>query len=347
MVMENNVTIAIPVYNAAASLRDTLESALAQTFADIEFLILDDCGTDGSMDIVCEMQRQHPRGSSIRIVRQPHNMGVGAARNRILDEARGRYLYFLDADDLLAPNAIELLHNEAVTHDAQLVYGSYERIEKHDDGTTSNQLCCYPDKVFHGNDDFAQYAYSRYAAIQASVWNILIDTDIIRRNKLRFQQTNYWEDFAFNMDLPSYVSRAAMTSRITYYYICHSGSLSHFQQRQTIAKQEITATIQLVEGLKQQSHLYKDRTYFAKRMAKVMMTDLYIVCDILHSRSKITPPFSNTELRDIMRSPLTLRETLALRQKRAANLSLYMLGKLPAWLAVAIMLCMGKVKHLI
>jgi glycosyltransferase involved in cell wall biosynthesis len=89
------VTIGIPVYNVENYIRLAMDSALSQTFESIEFLICDDCGTDSSMDIIREYQKTHPRVKDIRIVRQPQNKGIGEARNRIVKEARGRYLFFL------------------------------------------------------------------------------------------------------------------------------------------------------------------------------------------------------------------------------------------------------------
>jgi len=74
------VTIGIPVYNAERYIRLTMDSVLAQTFESIEFLVLDDCGTDASMDIVRQYQQSHPRGHDIRIVQQPQNGGIGRAR---------------------------------------------------------------------------------------------------------------------------------------------------------------------------------------------------------------------------------------------------------------------------
>ena len=82
--MAYEVTIGIPVYNIERYVRLAMDSALAQTFPSIEFLVLDDCGTDSSMDIVREYQQNHPRGKNIRIVRQPQNGGIGKARNRIV-----------------------------------------------------------------------------------------------------------------------------------------------------------------------------------------------------------------------------------------------------------------------
>ena len=133
--MKYEVTLGVPVFNVEKYVRKMMDSALAQTFQSIEFLICDDCGTDHSIEIVREYQQTHPRGKDIRIVRQPQNMGIGAGRNRIVDEARGRYLYFMDADDTIASNTIEILYQAAQQYQAQLVYGSYERIEDFDDET--------------------------------------------------------------------------------------------------------------------------------------------------------------------------------------------------------------------
>ena len=69
--MSYEVTIGIPVYNVEKYIRLTMDSALSQTFGSIEFLILDDCGTDKSMDVVREYQQTHPRGKDIHIISQP------------------------------------------------------------------------------------------------------------------------------------------------------------------------------------------------------------------------------------------------------------------------------------
>jgi glycosyltransferase involved in cell wall biosynthesis len=72
--MEYEVTIGIPVYNVEKYIRLTMDSALAQTFDSIEFLVLDDCGTDSSLDIVREYQRTHPRGKDIRVLYNKRNL---------------------------------------------------------------------------------------------------------------------------------------------------------------------------------------------------------------------------------------------------------------------------------
>lgn len=326
-VMKKEVTIGIPVYHVKDYIRQTLDSVLAQTFPDIEFLVLDDCGTDGSMDIVREYQQSHPRGKDIRIVRQPRNMGLGAARNRMVEEAQGRYIYFVDADDTIAPRTIELLYGAARRHRAQLVYGSYERIDNFS-GSIRREAHCYPAMQFLEEDAFARYVYRKYDGIQAMIWNILIDVGVYRDNQLRHQHVNYWEDFSFTMLLPTYVSRVVLLPDITYYYYCRYGSLSNFARRDHIPKHEIQLTIDAINQLKDKTDRLRSKPYFPRLMYKLMMTDFYIVENIFRNRRAISPSFSRREIRDIFRSPLSLKEVLGFSQARLPCLALLLLGKL-------------------
>lgn len=95
-------SVIVPVYNAAVFLRACLESVAGQTFADWECLCVDDGSADGSADILDEYAA---RDSRFRVVRKQH-LGVGLARNAALDLATGDYLVFVDADDVLAPDAL-------------------------------------------------------------------------------------------------------------------------------------------------------------------------------------------------------------------------------------------------
>lgn len=344
--MAYEVTIGIPVYNVEKYISMTMSSALAQTFESIEILILDDCGTDRSMDIVREYHLTHPRGKDIRIVRQPQNGGIGRARNRIIEEAQGRYLFFLDADDVIPPHAIEKLYDSAVRYDAEIVYGSYQRIEEYD-GDVKKINYCYPNQQFFVENEFAEMVYSEYGFLQANTWNFLIRTNVLLKNHLRFMVVNFWEDFVLTMDLPTYITRAVLLSDITYYYYCRNGSLSHFDKRDFIDKSEIQKTIDAMALVKGNSNHMMSKPYFSKRMYKVMMTHFYIACSILRNKKAISPAFTNREIRDVMRSPLSFVETWSLSDWRLKNMFLYLLGILPPFLTVKIIAILGKYKGLI
>lgn len=344
--MAYEVTVGIPVYNVEKYIRLTMDSALAQTFQSIEFLVLDDCGTDSSMDIVRGYQQTHPRGKDIRIVSQPQNGGLGRARNRIIEEAQGRYLYHLDADDVIAPNTIELLYENALRYDADMVYGSYERIEEFDNEVRKTQYC-YPALVFLKEYEFANRVYSDYGFLQANTWNFLIKRDVYIKNNVRHKTVNFWEDFSTTIDLPTYVTRVVLLPDITYFYYCRYGSLSNFSKRDHIAKDEILGTIGAMGQVKQGWQRVKDKPYFHKWLYKVMMTHFYMACTILKQWKCIEPSFTKSEVRDVMRSPLTFSDVLYLKGWKWKNLSLYLIGALPASVSISLVRLLGKSKGLL
>lgn len=344
--MQYEVTIGIPVYNSEKYLKETLESALSQTFPSIEYLIMDDCSTDTSMAIVQAYQQTHPRGEHIRIVHQPRNMGIGIARNRIIDEAQGQYLYFLDADDIITPDAISLLHENAIQNDAEMVYASHERIEEFD-GNHNSTVFQHAKRNFTQENEFANYAYEEYGRLPAPVWNILFRMEVFRKNQLRFADTNFWEDFTFHMDLPSYVTRVSMLPDITYKYICRSGSLSNFQKRTHIDKQEIEKTIAAVEHVKANSYRIADKPYFPQRMCKVMLTCFFMVCHIIQKQEYIEPKFTNSELHSLLKSPVPLSKTLSFRKCWSKNLLLCLLGILPSSVSLLLVKLIGGMKGLL
>lgn len=100
------VSIIVPVYNVNTFLRDTIESILAQSFSDIEIILVDDGSTDGSSRICDEYVTRDRR---IIVIHQHENCGVSAARNLGLSAARGKYISFVDSDDFVHPRLIEVL----------------------------------------------------------------------------------------------------------------------------------------------------------------------------------------------------------------------------------------------
>lgn len=341
--MSYEVTIGIPVYNIEKYIRLSMDSALAQTFQSIEFLVCDDCGTDSSVDIVKEYQLTHPRGKDIRILRQPKNMGIGEARNRMMAEAQGRYFYSLDGDDSIELNTIELLYDNAQKYDAEIVYGSFERVYMLDDNTTKVIQYPYPFKSFSEPDEYAEYAYNH--DIQVMHWNCLIDIDIIRRNHLKVTPVGhgYGEDFTYTVDLPTYITRAVLLPDITYHYYMRSFSKSNKPPKK-ISREQLELSIKAIEEKKQRTEL-KHKPYYAKRCSILMMYDYSFACRIISKNNEITPPFTNKEIRDIMKHPMSLSEILTSKQAIRKNLQAFLLGVLPSSISKWLMCVMGKMTH--
>jgi glycosyltransferase involved in cell wall biosynthesis len=338
--MSYEVTIGIPVYKSASFVRRALESALSQSYSSIEILIVDDFGNDGSMDIVRELQQSHLRGNDIHIIKHTCNQGVSESRNDIIQMAQGYYLYFLDSDDVIKEDTISLLMQHIRQYDAEIVFGSYEKIE-----ISGKRICYqYPALQLMGEDKLASFAYRKLAGIQASACNFLVKTSLLRDNNLHFIKTNYWEDMVFIFDLVTYISRAVLLSDITYSYLCHEDSLSHYQERTIIPKEEILQNVRTIGYLKESSSALCKREYYPQRCFVIAMMDFYMALHISEKRKKIVPKMSNEEIKNVLSHPATLGQIVTFRQSRIKNLVLYIVGKFPAFLCVFIVRSLGKLK---
>ena len=338
--MSYDVTIGIPIYKSEDYILRSLVSALNQTYSSIEFLIIDDGGADGSMDIVEQLKSEHQRGDDIRIIKHAQNMGVAASRNNIIDEASGDYLYFMDSDDVIAENTITLMMRHIRQYNAEIVFGSYEKIEI----TGERTICQYPTMQLMGEDELAIFAYRKYAGIQASACNYLIKTSVLRKHHHRFIHTDFWEDLVFTFDLVTMIKRAVLLPDITYSYLCRENSLSHYQQRIQVSKNEVIKNIHSIEHLKQTSSSFSQKVYFPNRCFNIMMTDFYIVCHILRRGKSIVPSFSNQEIKAILSFPATFRQICQFRQSRLKNLALFLLSKLPPLLCVTAIRILNRCK---
>ena len=98
------VSIIVPVYNAEKFIKDTFKTVMNQTYENWELLLVDDCSTDKSVKIIKEYQQKDKR---IKLFLNSKNSGAAISRNRGIEESRGRYIAFLDADDLWKPKKLE------------------------------------------------------------------------------------------------------------------------------------------------------------------------------------------------------------------------------------------------
>ena len=123
------VSVLVPVYGVEKYIARCAESLFGQTFKDIEYIFVDDCTRDRSMEVLQEVLDRYPeRKEHVRIIKQEHNRGVGAARQRGLDEAKTPYVMFVDSDDYMPVDAVEKLYNRIVETDTDIVDGSYQEV---------------------------------------------------------------------------------------------------------------------------------------------------------------------------------------------------------------------------
>lgn len=223
------VSIIIPVYNVVRHIENSIRSALWQQFEEIEYIIIDDCGIDDSMQIVEQIISEYPN-KEIKIISHQHNKGLSAARNTGIQVATGEFLFFMDSDDVISPDCIEQ-HVKALNKYPNAVFS---------DANT---------KVINGRNTFFrhenEYTLSGDDIIKAylngemhvSAWNKLYRRDFIVRNNLKFKEGLIYEDLVWSFDVVHKADEMVCLPCETYHYIIHENSLTTSNSETKIRKQ--------------------------------------------------------------------------------------------------------------
>ena len=136
------LSIIVPVYNVATYLREGLDSILRQEVQDIEVICVDDCSSDSSPDILKEYQAKDNR---IQFIRQSENKGPSATRNIGIKYAKGKYIAFLDADDLWNEEKIEKQIRFMKDNGYEFTFTGYEFVDEN--GIDNKKIVKVPEKI--------------------------------------------------------------------------------------------------------------------------------------------------------------------------------------------------------
>lgn len=171
--MENNkelISIITPVYNCEKLLPKTIESVLNQTYSNWEMLLVDDCTPDSSADLIKEYIKKDSR---IKYFKLDKNSGAAIARNVALKESKGRFIAYLDADDLWRPEKLEKQVKYMLENNYAFTCTDYEKINE--DGKSLNKIIKIPERVNYS-------LYLRNTIIQTV--GVMVDTKITGKDVL-------------------------------------------------------------------------------------------------------------------------------------------------------------------
>ncbi|HRS68168.1 MAG TPA: glycosyltransferase, partial [Paludibacteraceae bacterium] len=140
--MNQLVSIITPAYNSSKFIEETIQSVLAQTYTDWELLITDDCSTDITLEIV---EKYAAQDSRIKFFVLDQNSGAAAARNNSLARAQGKYIAFLDSDDLWLPQKLAWQLSYMQEHDCAFSFSDYTLMNE--DGVDLNKVIHAPKKI--------------------------------------------------------------------------------------------------------------------------------------------------------------------------------------------------------
>ena len=210
--MDNlKVSVIVPVYNASQYIGKTLDSIIAQDFDSFEIIVIDDGSTDDSLEIInqcldgCEMPH--------KVIHQ-ENAGVSVARNVGIEESKGDYLAFVDADDHISKNHLSSLYN-GKTDFSLTLYAKEE-------GGKLTSLDTYSQDLI-STYDFIKMELNMQ--ITFNFFQLLYRSAIIKDNNIRFTpETVYGEDTEFAHKALSFGDEIAINNEVTYYYVQHPSS---------------------------------------------------------------------------------------------------------------------------
>ena len=215
------ISIVIPVYNVEPYIEDCLKSVAEQTYkGDIECIIVDDCTPDGSCAIIEHFINEYNGSIDFKLLHHTKNRGLSAARNTGIDAATGDYIYFLDSDDEITPECIELLAESLKQKNYDFVIGNYTPIGP--DKEIAKLLLKEREIINNGN--ILQLYLSRQWYMMA--WNKLCNLDYIRKEGLYFKEGLINEDELWSFQLACTAQSMYVIDKCTYTYKIRTNSIT-------------------------------------------------------------------------------------------------------------------------
>ena len=215
--MKPLVSILVPVYNASQWLRQCLDSIVGQSYKNLQVVLVDDGSTDDSLAIC----REYAERYSFVEVHHQENRGVAAARNALLDKATGDFVLFVDSDDWIETNAIEMMVRCSNEHSAKMVVCGNCIVDE------CNVVCA---NVFGGEEQLWDKnrtirEFLRHTTLRGQLWNKLIKRELFEGKQFN-HSVRYGEDAAMLWDVLCDVDKVVLINIPLYNYRILSTSIS-------------------------------------------------------------------------------------------------------------------------
>lgn len=279
--MNNLISIIIPIYNVAPYLEKCLDSVAHQTYQDLEVLLVDDCGTDESMDIAEHFINQYNGPIRFEILRHERNRGLSAARNTGINAAKGEYISFIDSDDYIDPIFYQVLLNAIESKDSSagiVACGHYKDIEGQiQEGTIGiTSSASYIIKP----EEYAERMLLMKSPHMA--WGKLFRKSIFEQ--VRFREGVNNEDILFALDFYPQVERDKILTLVIpdrlYYYRQRPGSICH-STTSPFVYTELKNSVIVIETIKQ------DKPLLYQMLKRKFLYDVFH--QLMGTRGKKTP----------------------------------------------------------
>ena len=234
------ISIIVPVYNVELYIDKCLKSLVNQTYKNTEIILVDDGSTDNS-SIICD--NYSANYDNVKVIHQ-RNSGVSAARNKALDNAKGKYIYFVDPDDWCEPNTIEILYNSLKGSDADLAYcGMFINKKENVEiipPSMKNSLTTFATFGNNGNQYIVDISESLplhlFGTFASALYRRMFKHDLIEKYNIRFDTKIFKaEDWLFYTQYLSRSSKEIIVDIPLYHYYQREGSIinTYYEENET------------------------------------------------------------------------------------------------------------------
>lgn len=218
------LTFVVPCYNVEKYIQRCLDSIYACGLHESRFEVLcvNDCSPDNVQDI---LERNRERHDNLRIVAHEKNMGLGGARNTGIHEAKGKYLWFVDSDDLVTAHGIEPLMQKAVEQDLDVLCFNYRRVDE--DGKELSRHIVFENTSSQNGNAFVKSVFgTRIVNHMGYVWRFIYKKEFLWQHQLFFPEHVRWEDTVFMPKALLEAGRVAAVPNVLYSYRVNADSIS-------------------------------------------------------------------------------------------------------------------------
>lgn len=211
------ISIIIPIYNAARSLKKCVNSVLSQTYKDIEVLLINDGSTDCSLAICREYEKEDTR---VVVINKEQNEGVDKARLTALEKVRGEFLTFVDADDWLEKDAIGILYSNSQETGADAVIGNMQRISCNGLIKKKAPRKEWMNRLISHEELMKRYflSYFGFSILPFSLCSVLYRTAVVKKANLKPSGLVFGEDLIMSMSIFPHLNSLYATDIVTYNY---------------------------------------------------------------------------------------------------------------------------------
>lgn len=305
IILDVKISVIVPVYNIEIYLNRCLNSIINQTFKDIEIIVVDDGSTDNSSNICKQFAEIDNR---IKIIHKENN-GLGLARNSGLDISIGDFVTFIDGDDYIENNALQLLYETATKQNCDIVYGGvyYDYKNKIIKKNNVNSL-----KVWNSENKIKLFLLgligtmpesTKNTEYEVSVWKSLYRKDIFDRYNISFVSEREFisEDIIFDIDYIQHTNKIAMIPECIYHYCINDNSLSKIYRKDRFDKNIILYN----ELNRKLSYIFKEYEYQI-RMDRFLITKARICINAIYNsndkdkKDSIIKILNNKQIEEIL-----------------------------------------------